>query len=68
MRSMILKFLVFGCVLLNFLDNVQAGFTSSFVRSVFPSVDMPLDHKVFAIPSGYNAPQQVIICISGAHA
>ncbi|KMZ71364.1 hypothetical protein ZOSMA_182G00550 [Zostera marina] len=35
------------------------GITSSFVRSQWPSVDIPLDNEVFAIPKGYNAPQQV---------
>ncbi|KMZ73447.1 Purple acid phosphatase [Zostera marina] len=37
------------------------GITSSFVRSQWPSVDIPLDNEVFAIPKCYNAPQQVHI-------
>jgi hypothetical protein len=36
-----------------------AGITSSFVRSEFPSVDIPLNHEVFVVPKGHNAPQQV---------
>ncbi|KAK1392715.1 hypothetical protein POM88_011771 [Heracleum sosnowskyi] len=35
--------------------------TSSFVRSEWPSVDIPLDNEVFALPKGNNAPQQVHI-------
>ncbi|KAK9078815.1 hypothetical protein SSX86_002873 [Deinandra increscens subsp. villosa] len=66
MRSMLHEsslFRVLGCVFLLslFLDNVSAGITSSFVRSEFPAEDIPLDNEVFAIPSGYNAPQQVHI-------
>lgn len=59
-RSMIPRFLVIGYVLLSFVNNiVYAGITSSFIRLEFPALDMPLDHEVFAIPKGYNAPQQV---------
>lgn len=39
----------------------NAGMTSTFIRSEFPSTDIPLDHEVFAVPNGYNAPQQVHI-------
>ncbi|CAA7022938.1 unnamed protein product [Microthlaspi erraticum] len=39
----------------------DAGITSSFVRSEWPAVDIPLDHHVFNVPKGYNAPQQVRI-------
>ncbi|XP_068636632.1 phosphoenolpyruvate phosphatase-like isoform X2 [Aristolochia californica] len=39
----------------------NAGITSSFIRSEWPSVDIPLDNEVFAVPKGYNAPQQVSI-------
>ncbi|KAK3211874.1 hypothetical protein Dsin_016580 [Dipteronia sinensis] len=39
----------------------SARITSSFVRSEWPSVDIPLDHQVFAVPKGHNAPQQVRI-------
>ncbi|CAN0901146.1 Bifunctional purple acid phosphatase 26 [Linum grandiflorum] len=56
----------FGCaatllVLLSYVDNGSAKITSSFVRSVWPSTDMPLDNEVFSIPEGHNAPQQVHI-------
>ncbi|KAL8556156.1 hypothetical protein ACS0TY_003808 [Phlomoides rotata] len=37
------------------------GITSSFVRKVEKSIDMPLDSDVFKVPPGYNAPQQVHI-------
>ncbi|CAL9224872.1 unnamed protein product [Arabidopsis halleri] len=39
----------------------DAGITSSFIRSEWPAVDIPLDHHVFKVPKGYNAPQQVHI-------
>lgn len=39
----------------------NGGDTSSFVRKVEKSGDMPLDSDVFAVPPGYNAPQQVHI-------
>jgi hypothetical protein len=29
------------------------------VRTAFPSTDIPLDSEWFAVPKGYNAPQQV---------
>lgn len=38
---------------------MYAGITSSFVRSEFPSVDIPPNHPAFAVPKGHNAPQQV---------
>jgi len=37
----------------------HGGKTSSFVRKVEKTVDMPLDSDVFRVPPGYNAPQQV---------
>ncbi|EEF31625.1 Iron(III)-zinc(II) purple acid phosphatase precursor, putative [Ricinus communis] len=48
-------------VLLDFVNNANAGITSSFIRSEWPSIDIPLDNEVFAVPKGYNAPQQVHI-------
>lgn len=45
----------------SFLDNGNAGITSTFIRSEWPSVDIPLDNEVFAVPKGHNAPQQVHI-------
>lgn len=41
------------------ISNANAGVTSAFVRNEWPSVDIPLDNEVFAVPKGYNAPQQV---------
>lgn len=38
---------------------VDGGSTSSFVRKVEKTIDMPLDADVFITPPGYNAPQQV---------
>ena len=52
-----ITFFVFMCC----VGNGNARITSAFVRSEFPSVDIPLDNKVFAVPKGYNAPQQVSI-------
>lgn len=46
-------------VLLSLVLQGQGGITSSYVRSEWPAVDIPLDHKVFKVPKGYNAPQQV---------
>ncbi|KAM7275572.1 hypothetical protein ACFE04_017438 [Oxalis oulophora] len=46
-------------VVLNSTTFANAGVTSSFVRSQWPSNDMPLDHQVFAMPKGHNAPHQV---------
>lgn len=40
---------------------VDGGSTSSFVRKVEKTIDMPLDADVFITPPGYNAPQQVHI-------
>lgn len=37
----------------------QGGITSSFVRKAEKGTDMPIDSDVFAVPPGYNAPQQV---------
>ena len=59
MGFMIPRLLLISYVLFSFLNNVHAGVTSSFIRSEWPAVDMPLTDEVFAVPSGYNAPQQV---------
>jgi len=37
----------------------NGGKTSSFVRKVEKTIDMPLNSDVFGVPPGYNAPQQV---------
>ncbi|XP_031127283.1 purple acid phosphatase 2-like [Ipomoea triloba] len=39
----------------------SAGISSTYVRNVEKSADMPLDSDVFRVPPGYNAPQQVHI-------
>ncbi|CAH1444816.1 unnamed protein product [Lactuca virosa] len=52
----VLGVLVFACTLY-----VDGGSTSSFVRKVEKTIDMPLDADVFITPPGYNAPQQVHI-------
>jgi hypothetical protein len=49
-------FLVFNAAVL-----CHGGKTSSFVRKVEKTIDMPLDSDVFKVPPGYNAPQQVCI-------
>ncbi|KAH0648912.1 hypothetical protein KY285_034160 [Solanum tuberosum] len=36
----------------------NGGVTSSFVRKVEKTIDMPLDSDVFSVPPGHNAPQQ----------
>lgn len=47
------------CVFLSCVENTFAGITSTFIRSQWPSADIPLDNEVFAVPKGHNAPQQV---------
>lgn len=61
MGSMIPEFLLISCVLFFFLNNVYAGVTSTFIRSEWPSVDIPLDNEVFVKPNGHNAPEQVLL-------
>ncbi|KAF5727194.1 hypothetical protein HS088_TW22G00882 [Tripterygium wilfordii] len=52
-------------VLLGFVLNAavlcDGGKTSSFVRKIEKTVDMPIDSDVFQVPPGFNAPQQVHI-------
>lgn len=48
-------------VFLGLLCYGDAGITSTFIRSMWPSIDIPLNHEVFKVPKGYNAPQQVHI-------
>ncbi|KAJ6797720.1 purple acid phosphatase 2 [Iris pallida] len=43
------------------VQHCHGGETSSFVRKVEKSIDMPLHSDVFRVPAGYNAPQQVHI-------
>lgn len=55
-------------ITLSFVLNIavlcNGGITSSFVRKVEKTIDMPLDSDVFRVPLGYNAPQQVCVCLS----
>lgn len=51
--------LALALVVLNVCVVCNGGSSSTFVRKVEKTVDMPLDSDVFAVPSGYNAPQQV---------
>ena len=39
----------------------HGGKTSTFVRKVEKTIDMPLNSDVFKVPPGYNAPQQVLM-------
>ncbi|XP_008242837.1 PREDICTED: bifunctional purple acid phosphatase 26 [Prunus mume] len=61
MHPMLLQLTLTSFVFLSCLRNGNAGITSTFIRSEYPSVDIPLDNKVFAVPRGHNAPQQVHI-------
>lgn len=56
--SMAALVFVLGLVL-NVAVLCNGGKTSTFVRNVEKTVDMPLDSDVFRVPPGYNAPQQV---------
>lgn len=60
-RTSLFELVVLYCVLLSSISYVSAGITSTFVRTVWPSTDIPLDNEVFAVPNGHNAPQQVHI-------
>jgi acid phosphatase type 7 len=52
---LLLSLHVFSCL----VSGVASGRTSPYVRTEFPSTDIPLESEWFAIPKGYNAPQQV---------
>jgi len=54
-------------ILLNVAVVCHGGKTSSFIRKVERAEDMPLHSDVFAAPSGYNAPQQVLFFFSYKH-
>lgn len=58
---MLFKLLLLSFVLSSCTSYGIAGLTSTFVRTEWPSVDIPLENEVFAGPKGYNAPQQVHI-------
>ncbi|WJX21519.1 hypothetical protein P8452_10946 [Trifolium repens] len=53
--------LLLALVVLNLVFLCNGGTTSTFVRKVEKGINMSLDSDVFAVPSGYNAPQQVHI-------
>ncbi|XVE71518.1 hypothetical protein DITRI_Ditri10aG0157200 [Diplodiscus trichospermus] len=61
MQSLLFQLILTSFVFLNPVNNVNAGITSTFIRKEWPSVDIPLDNEVFAVPTGDNAPQQVHI-------
>ncbi|KAJ1378928.1 Purple acid phosphatase-like, N-terminal [Sesbania bispinosa] len=61
MKALLLRFVLASFVFLSSIRDGNAGITSSFIRSEWPSVDIPLNHEAFAVPKGYNAPQQVHI-------
>ena len=48
-------------VLLSHSSDIDARLTSTYVQPRWASTDMPIDNPAFAIPKGYNAPQQVHI-------
>ncbi|GMY35792.1 bifunctional purple acid phosphatase 26 [Fagus crenata] len=59
--SLLLQLTLTSFIFLSFVNNGNAGITSTFIRSEWPSVDIPLDNEVFVVPKGHNAPQQVHI-------
>lgn len=61
MKPLLLHLVLATFVFFSSIRDGCAGITSSFVRSDWPSVDIPLNHEAFAVPKGYNAPQQVCL-------
>ncbi|XP_028778246.1 bifunctional purple acid phosphatase 26-like [Neltuma alba] len=61
MQTLLLNFVLATLLFLSAIKDGNARTTSSFIRSEWPSVDIPLDNEVFAVPKGHNAPQQVHI-------
>ncbi|KAK4763075.1 hypothetical protein SAY86_008843 [Trapa natans] len=61
MRSLFLRVSFLAFISLGSVSIGYGGVTSKFVRSEWPSIDIPVNHEVFAIPKGHNAPQQVHI-------
>lgn len=57
--SMLIKLLLLSSLLLTSISSGCAGVTSAFIRDEWPSIDIPLNNEVFAVPKGYNAPHQV---------
>lgn len=61
------SFAVFIGVLVLVFNGVEVcngGSTSRFMRKIEKTVDMPLDSDVFAVPPGFNAPQQVTLSLN----
>ncbi|KAF5482234.1 hypothetical protein F2P56_002822 [Juglans regia] len=61
MLSLLLQLAFTSFVLLSSVNTGNAGITSTFIRSEWPSTDIPLDNEVFAVPKGHNVPHQVHI-------
>lgn len=61
MRLLLYQHLPAVLIILSFVGHGDARVTSTFVRSEWPSTDIPLENEAFAIPKGHNAPQQVSI-------
>lgn len=61
LRQLLFQLLLAAFSVFSSSDYGNAGLTSTFIRSEWPSLDIPLDHEAFAIPEGYNTPQQVHI-------
>ncbi|KAI9192554.1 hypothetical protein LWI28_024640 [Acer negundo] len=59
--SWLLQLISTSFLLLSYVNNGFAGITSTFVRSEWPSIDIPIDNEAFVVPKGHNAPQQVHI-------
>jgi hypothetical protein len=66
-QSMLLQLILVFIIFSGFLENGNAGIISTFIRSEWPSIDIPLDNEGFAVLKGHNAPQQVsnwnILCL-----
>ncbi|XP_074591277.1 phosphoenolpyruvate phosphatase-like isoform X1 [Curcuma longa] len=56
-----LQLLLLYLVVLCSANYALCGSTSPYVRSEYPSTDIPLDNEAFVIPEGFNSPQQVHI-------
>ncbi|XP_052198947.1 bifunctional purple acid phosphatase 26 isoform X2 [Diospyros lotus] len=61
MGFVLLQILLASFVFFSFVYGGSAGVTSTFVRTEWPSIDIPLDNEAFVVPKGHNAPQQVHI-------
>lgn len=59
MRLLLHLALTTAIVLLSDVNGGSAGITSKFIRTEWPSIDIPLDNEAFAVPKGHNSPQQV---------